>query len=55
MKGVKFIQKKLDTLDSFINDHDFDVVVNCLGFGARYFCDDDKIVPIRGQMIRVRF
>ena len=31
----------------------FDVVVNCTGLGARELCNDDKIAPVRGHIIRV--
>ena len=38
----------------FVNEQaNYDVVFNCLGFGAIEFCEDKKLVPIRGQMIRV--
>ena len=33
---------------------DFDIVVNCIGYGAREVCSDPLVQPIRGQMIRVR-
>ena len=52
-KGVKLIKKKLDTLESFINEYDYDVVFNCLGLSNISFCNDKNMVPIRGQMIRV--
>jgi D-amino-acid oxidase len=32
----------------------FDIVVNCTGLGARELCHDDRLYPIRGQMVRVR-
>lgn len=31
----------------------FDVVVNCAGLGAKYLCEDRRLVPIRGQVIKV--
>lgn len=30
-----------------------DMVVNCAGLGARELCDDDDVVPVRGQVARV--
>ena len=30
-----------------------DAVVNCTGLGARELCDDDRLVPVRGQIVRV--
>jgi hypothetical protein len=53
-RGVKFNVKRIETQEKFLNENEtYDVVINCLGFGAIQFCNDKKIVPIRGQMIRV--
>lgn len=35
-------------------EQNFDVVVNCAGFGAKDLCNDNKLVPIRGQVVKVR-
>jgi D-aspartate oxidase len=35
-------------------EYDFDIVMNCTGLGAKYLCSDNKVVPIRGQVIKVR-
>ncbi|XP_055533300.1 D-aspartate oxidase [Wyeomyia smithii] len=32
----------------------FDAVVNCSGLGAKKLCNDYKLVPIRGQVIKVK-
>lgn len=32
----------------------FDVIMNCSGLGAQQLCNDRKMVPIRGQVIKVR-
>jgi D-aspartate oxidase len=54
-KGVKFIKNKVGSLKSFVNDYEnFDIIFNCLGLGAIEFCDDKKLVSMRGQMIRVK-
>ncbi|XP_049959273.1 D-aspartate oxidase isoform X2 [Schistocerca serialis cubense] len=47
-------QVKNKLLSSF-NDvsGDFDIVVNCLGLGAKYLCSDHNMVPIRGQVLKV--
>jgi D-amino-acid oxidase len=31
-----------------------DLVVNCFGLGARHLLDDQRLYPVRGQMLRVR-
>ncbi|XP_063244542.1 D-aspartate oxidase isoform X2 [Bacillus rossius redtenbacheri] len=33
---------------------EFDFVVNCSGLGARQLCSDKKMVPIRGQVLKVQ-
>lgn len=52
-KGVRFYKQKLDTLNSFVAQNNYDIIFNCLGLGNISFCNDKKMVPIRGQMIRV--
>lgn len=32
----------------------YDVVFNCTGLGAKNLCSDKKLVPIRGQVIKVK-
>lgn len=29
------------------------IVLNCSGYGAKFLCDDDNVVPVRGQVLRV--
>lgn len=33
---------------------DFDVVINCMGLGAQTLFQDDKLFPVRGQVVRVK-
>ncbi|XP_059469033.1 D-aspartate oxidase [Neocloeon triangulifer] len=49
--GGKFRQRKVNT---FSDVEDFDAVINCTGLGAKYLCNDSKLTPIRGQVIKVR-
>lgn len=35
------------------NATEFDTVFNCTGIGAKKLCNDVKVVPIRGQIIKV--
>ena len=51
--GVNFKKMHLNSLQSFVSQNDYDVIFNCLGLGSIEFCGDKKLVPIRGQMIRV--
>lgn len=32
----------------------FDVIINCAGLGSRTLCNDNKIIPIRTQNLRVK-
>lgn len=34
--------------------NDFDAVFNCTGLGAQKLCNDIKVVPIRGQILKVQ-
>lgn len=36
-----------------LNAMEFDGVFNCSGLGAQKLCDDLKVVPIRGQVVKV--
>ena len=47
--GCKFRQGIVSDLSEVPGD----VVVNCVGLGARELCDDDEVVPARGQVIFV--
>ena len=31
----------------------YDVTINCTGLGAKFLCDDHKLVPLRGQVMKV--
>lgn len=32
----------------------YDLIINCTGLGARDLANDEHVVPVRGQVIRVR-
>uniref|UniRef100_A0A2A4JW16 FAD dependent oxidoreductase domain-containing protein n=1 Tax=Heliothis virescens TaxID=7102 RepID=A0A2A4JW16_HELVI len=51
--GGTLLQAKLTSLQDPILDS-FDVVVNCTGLGARVLVPDDKVVPVRGQIAKVK-
>ena len=36
-----------------IKDVSGNLIVNCSGLGARKFCSDDKVIPVRGQVIYI--
>lgn len=52
-KGAVFEKRSLTTLEEFVEQSQYSVVFNCLGMGNVTFCNDNRMVPIRGQMIRV--
>lgn len=51
MLGGKIVKK---TINSFHDVDDCDLVINCTGFGAKKLCSDHDLVPIRGQVFKVR-
>jgi hypothetical protein len=57
--GVEFIQKKLGSIEELRAipgkaDSGYDFVINCAGLGAAALVGDKKMLPIRGQVVRVR-
>lgn len=50
--GVIFVEKNVNSLKELF---DYDLIMNCSGFGARELCNDRHMVPIRGQVTKVRF
>ncbi|KAJ3655362.1 hypothetical protein Zmor_014496 [Zophobas morio] len=50
-KGVRFISKRIEGFGDIQNN--YDAIINCTGLGAKFLCNDKKIVPIRGQVIKV--
>jgi D-amino-acid oxidase len=50
-RGVRVELARLDRLEDA--DPDADVVVHCAGLGAEQLADDDSLVPVRGQVVRV--
>jgi len=50
--GGKILSQHIDSLSELTGK--YDVVVNCSGFGAKQLCSDHKLVPIRGQIIKVK-
>jgi len=49
--GGKVCGAKVESLIELTKN--FKVVVNCSGLGARELCKDKKVLPLRGQVIRV--
>jgi D-aspartate oxidase len=49
--GGKVVEKTVTNLKDL--EYSFDVVMNCTGLGAKHLCSDNKMVPIRGQVIKV--
>ncbi|XP_003737378.1 D-aspartate oxidase [Galendromus occidentalis] len=51
-RGVRFLQYRVDDLADLAER--FDIVVNCSGLGAKHLAKDNRVVPIRGQVVKVR-
>ncbi|EFN76371.1 D-aspartate oxidase [Harpegnathos saltator] len=50
--GVTLRRRKLHSLNELADE--FDLVMNCTGFGARELCNDKRMVSLRGQVIKVK-
>ncbi|XP_031763586.2 D-aspartate oxidase-like [Galleria mellonella] len=50
-KGGRIVS---DKVDSFTSLRQYDLVFNCTGLGAKYLCNDYDLVPLRGQVIKVK-
>jgi D-amino-acid oxidase len=50
--GGKVIQKEIKNVEEALQESD--VVINCTGLGSRELFHDDKIYPVRGQMIKIK-
>lgn len=48
LDGVTFIQEKIKSLHAI--NHLYDFVFNCTALGSRLLCDDETIIPVRGQV-----
>lgn len=49
--GGKFFNSKLNSFTDL--PAQYDLVINCTGLGAKFLCNDHKIVPMRGQVLKV--
>lgn len=50
--GGKITRAKIDNFASL--NSKFDLVFNCTGMGAKTLCNDYDLVPLRGQVVKVR-
>lgn len=53
VRGVKFVQQKLNNLSDVYSD--YECVINCCGLGSYSVANDKEMYPIRGQVLRVRY
>ena len=44
---VEFEKKDIKDLDEITNSG---LIINCSGLGAKYLCNDEEVIPIRGQV-----
>lgn len=47
------MKRKLESLEELYGE--YDIVFNCTGLGAGLLCKDLDVLPIRGQVIRVKY
>ncbi len=51
-RGIEIVQRTISSFDEAF-DEQYQVVVNCTALGSRELCDDDRLYPVRGQVVRV--
>ncbi|XP_008202302.1 D-aspartate oxidase [Nasonia vitripennis] len=51
--NVRIVKTKIKDLKK-LKEQGFDVVINCSGIGSRELCFDKSVIPIRGQVTRVK-
>ncbi|XP_077291492.1 D-amino acid oxidase 2 [Arctopsyche grandis] len=51
--GGKIVQREIKSIDN-LSDEDYDIIINCSGLGAKYIVPDPKVIPVRGQVARVK-
>ncbi|XP_042356739.1 D-aspartate oxidase [Plectropomus leopardus] len=49
--GGRVEQKKVNSLHELSNS--YDIIVNCTGLGSKTLVGDDKVYPVRGQVLKV--
>lgn len=49
--GGMVFNKKVNTFADIYGD--YDIVINCTGMNAKVLCNDRKLVPVRGQILKV--
>ncbi len=47
-QGAALVEKEISSLHTL--QETFDIVVNCSALGARTLCNDDTVIPVRGQV-----
>lgn len=51
--GGKFVQAKVNSIESILSGRKVDLIVNCTGLGSMNMLGDKEMLPIRGQIARV--
>jgi len=51
--GGTIINRKIESLEELCGE--YDIIFNCTGFRAGKLCNDVNVLPIRGQVIRVKY
>ncbi|KAJ8675770.1 hypothetical protein QAD02_011556 [Eretmocerus hayati] len=51
-KGVNFMNRSVESFQELTGT--YDIIVNCTGLGSRQLCNDRKLVPIKGHVIKVK-
>ncbi|KAL7297359.1 hypothetical protein TKK_0009749 [Trichogramma kaykai] len=49
----KIVERKIQSLENLYHEG-YDVIINCTGMGSRDLLKDESLVPVRGQVTRVK-
>lgn len=52
-RGGRLVTRKVASVAEVANSGEFDLVVNSTGLAARHLVNDDRVRPLRGQIMRV--
>merc|ERR1719362_2549282 len=50
----RWIQRRIDSWNDFINEEMYDLVVNCTGLDASRLCNEINLTPLRSQILKVK-
>ncbi|XP_067627602.1 D-amino acid oxidase [Eurosta solidaginis] len=53
-QGGKMVQQRIDNLEEFLSNSNFEAIINCTGLGSKECVKDCEMYPVRGQVTRYK-